>query len=42
MEFEIEKNELVMKYNGNPVPRNRVYDPTSWDNDHVRLAGRVG
>ena len=31
-----------MKYNGNPVPRNKVYDPTSWDNDHVRLAGRLG
>lgn len=42
VEFEIEKNELVMKYNGNPVPRNRVYDPTSWDNDHARLAGRLG
>lgn len=42
LEFEVENSELVMKYNGNPVPRDRVYDRKKWDNNHARLAGRLG
>ena len=42
LEFRKEGNCIGMWYKGRHIPRKQLYDSTRFENDHVRLAGRLG
>jgi len=42
IEFQADNDMLLMFCNGNLIPGIKLYDPTKWDNEHTRLAGRLG
>lgn len=42
IEFYRKNENIVMAYRGKPIPSIKIYDPNRVENDHTRLAGRLG